>query len=84
MVEFAASGFAIESSVDFDSVLVHPPIPGPRFSTKCLQIGNSPLSQTLPREPDLDLRLGEPASVPGRVVIFELPRCASNGCDQDL
>jgi hypothetical protein len=41
-------------------------IPSTRFSSKCLQIWNSPTAQALPREhPDFDFRLVEPTSMLG-------------------
>jgi hypothetical protein len=54
----------VELTVDFDTVTVHSPVPGCHLLSQSFEIRDSPTAQTLPREdPDLDLRLIEPASV---------------------
>ena len=64
VTKLAASSFAIELPRDLDAITIHPAIPGLRFPAESLQVGNSSLPQTLPREdPDFDLRLIEPASM---------------------
>ena len=62
---------------DLDTITIHPAIPGLRFATQGFEIGDSPITQTLPREdPDFDLRLIEPTSVCGRVVDGEAVPCS--------
>src|SRR5215510_13388709 len=61
--------FAIKLPCDLDVITIHAPIPGLRFLAQSLKVGNSSLSQALPREdPDFDLRLIEPAAVCRRVM----------------
>jgi hypothetical protein len=62
--KLATGGFAVELPVDFDAIPVHPPIPGSRFATQGVKIGDSAATQTLPaEEPDFNLRLIEPTSM---------------------
>ena len=59
----------MELPVDFDSVAVHPPVPGFGFSLQRLEVGDSSLAQTLAgKQADLDFRLIQPTAVRGSVV----------------
>ena len=41
VAKLTASSLAVELPVDFHAITVHPPIPGSRFSTQSLEIGDS-------------------------------------------
>jgi hypothetical protein len=57
-VKHFGGSFPIELPGDLDTITIHPAIPGLRFLTQGIEIGDSPITQTLPREdPDFDLRL---------------------------
>jgi len=60
---------AIELPGNLDAITIHLAIPGLRFPAQSLEIVDSSLAQTLPREdPDFDLRLIKPTSMGRRVM----------------
>ena len=64
VVKLPASSFAIEFPGDLDAIAVHPAIPGATLTAKRLEVWDSPITETLPREEaDFDLRLIEPTSM---------------------
>ena len=69
VTKLAPSSLAIELLGNLDAITIHSAIPGPRFRAQSLEIGDSLLAQTWPREdPDFDLRLIKPTSMGRRVM----------------
>ena len=64
-----ARGFPVELPIDEHAGAVGPAIPRAALAAQRRQIRNSALAEALPgKQPDLDFRLVQPASVFGRVV----------------
>jgi len=69
VTKLVASSLAIELPGNLDVITIHSAIPGLRFPAQSLEIGDSSLAQTWPREdPDFDLRLIKPTSMGRRVM----------------